>query len=154
MTGAALLIMVFGLHFLGILRMPFLDREARLEAGDRGGSALGAYLLGLAFAFGWTPCLGPILGAILGLAASEARRDARHGAAGDLCSRARHPVPARRRLLPAAGTADGGMRRHMGAIERVSGLLLWTVGLLMLTGQFSDFSYWLLETFPGLALLG
>ena len=48
-----------------------LDREARLDAGDRGGSALGAYVLGLAFAFGWTPCIGPQLGAILSLAAQE-----------------------------------------------------------------------------------
>ncbi len=65
-------IIVFGLHFLGIFRLGFLDREARMDAGDRGGSALGAYILGLAFAFGWTPCIGPQLGAILTLAASEA----------------------------------------------------------------------------------
>jgi cytochrome c-type biogenesis protein len=69
---AGVVIMVFGAHFLGVLRIPFLAREARMDAGDQGGSALGAYLLGLAFAFGWTPCLGPILGTILGLAATEA----------------------------------------------------------------------------------
>jgi cytochrome c-type biogenesis protein len=57
---AGVVIMLFGAHFLGVLRIPFLSREARIEAGDRGGSALGAYVLGLAFAFGWTPCLGPI----------------------------------------------------------------------------------------------
>ena len=64
--------MVFGAHFLGIFRIGFMDREMRVDAGDRGGSAFGAYLLGLAFAFGWTPCIGPILGAILSLAANEA----------------------------------------------------------------------------------
>ncbi|HAR53329.1 MAG TPA: cytochrome C biogenesis protein, partial [Roseovarius nubinhibens] len=56
---AGITVMVFGLHFLQILRLPFLNREARVDAGDRGGSAFGAYILGLAFAFGWTPCIGP-----------------------------------------------------------------------------------------------
>ena len=69
---AGIIVMVFGLHFLGVYRFAFMDREARLDAGDRGGSAVGAYVLGLAFAFGWTPCIGPQLGAILSLAASEA----------------------------------------------------------------------------------
>jgi cytochrome c-type biogenesis protein len=69
---SGLVVIIFGLHFLGIFRIGILDREARLDAGDRGGSAFGAYLLGLAFAFGWTPCIGPQLGAILSLAASEA----------------------------------------------------------------------------------
>ena len=71
-TIAGLLIMCFGLHFLGIVRIPLLNREVRFDVGDKGGSFFGAYLLGLAFAFGWTPCIGPQLGAILSLAASEA----------------------------------------------------------------------------------
>ena len=64
-------IILFGLHFIGLIKVPFLSREARIDAGNRGGSAFGAYILGLAFAFGWTPCIGPILGAILSLAAQE-----------------------------------------------------------------------------------
>ncbi len=71
-TVAGLVIMIFGAHFLGIFRISFMDREMRMDAGDRGGSAFGAYVLGLAFAFGWTPCIGPILGAILSIAANEA----------------------------------------------------------------------------------
>ena len=63
--------MVLGGHFVGIYRIAIFDRELRVDAGDRGGSAFGAYILGLAFAFGWTPCIGPQLGAILSLAASE-----------------------------------------------------------------------------------
>ena len=152
--GAGLTIMVFGLHFLGILRLGFLDREARLDAGDRGGSALGAYVLGLAFAFGWTPCLGPILGAILGLAASEADL-----ARGTVLLAAYAlglglPFLLVAAFFPSMGGVMAAMKRHMGVIERVSGLLLWTVGLMMLTGQFSAFSWWLLETFPALATLG
>ena len=68
---AGLTIMVLGGHFVGIYRIAIFDRELRVDAGDRGGSAFGAYILGLAFAFGWTPCIGPQLGAILSLAASE-----------------------------------------------------------------------------------
>ncbi len=153
-TVAGLVIMVFGAHFIGIFRIPFLDREARVAAGDHGGSAFGAYVLGLAFAFGWTPCLGPILGTILGLAASEA--DLARGTALLAAYALGLGVPF---LLVAAFFPQlrgfmGWMKRHMDRIERISGLLLWTVGLMMLTGQFSDFSFWLLETFPGLATLG
>ena len=70
--ASGVFVIILGLHFLGIFRIPLLDREARIEAGDHGGSAFGAYLLGLAFAFGWTPCIGPQLGAILSLAAGRA----------------------------------------------------------------------------------
>ncbi|RYG91871.1 cytochrome c biogenesis protein CcdA [Loktanella sp. IMCC34160] len=152
--GAAILIMVFGAHFIGVFRIPFLMREARVDAGDRGGSALGAYLLGLAFAFGWTPCLGPILGAILGLATSEG--DVARGTTllAAYAFGLGIPFLLVAAFFPRLKGAMAWMKRHMDRIERVSGLLLWTVGLMMLTGQFSTFSYWLLETFPGLAALG
>ncbi len=71
-VGAGVVVVIFGLHFLGLFRLKFLDREMRMDAGDQGGSAFGAYFLGLAFAFGWTPCLGPILRAILSLAGVQA----------------------------------------------------------------------------------
>ncbi len=151
---AGVIVMIFGAHFVGVFRIPFLDREARMDAGDRGGSALGAYVLGLAFAFGWTPCLGPILGAILGLAASEA--DVWRGTTLLAVYALGLGIPF---LLVAAffprlkGTM-AWMKRHMDRIERTSGLLLWTVGLMMLTGQFTAFSWWLLERFPALATLG
>lgn len=151
---AGVVIMVFGAHFLGVLRIPFLAREARFEAGDRGGSAMGAYVLGLAFAFGWTPCLGPILGTILGLAATEA--DLARGTALLAVYALGLGIPFLlvAAFLPSLGGVMGFMKRHMEGIERVSGLLLWTVGLLMLTGQFTAFSWWLLETFPALAAIG
>ncbi len=151
---AGAVIMLFGLHFLHIFRIGFLDREARMEAGDRGGSALGAYVLGLAFAFGWTPCLGPILGAILGLAASEA--DMARGTAllAFYALGLGIPFLLVAAFFPRLTGAMAWMKARMGVIERSSGLLLWTVGLLMVTGQFTAFSWWLLETFPALAVLG
>ncbi len=151
---AGLIIMVFGAHFLGVFRISFMDREMRMDAGDRGGSAFGAYVLGLAFAFGWTPCIGPILGSILSIAASEA--DIVRGTTLLAAYAAGLGIPF---LLVAAyfPSLTGlmlWMRRHMERIERVMGLLLWTVGLLMLTGKFTDFSWWLNEQFPVLQAFG
>jgi len=153
-TAAGILVMVFGAHFIGVFRIGILDREARIDAGSHGGSVLGAYVLGLAFAFGWTPCIGPQLGAILSLAASGASLG--RGALLLSVYAAGLGIPF---LLVAAFLGELGgvmawIKRHMERIERAMGLLLWTIGLLMLTGGFSQFSYWLLETFPGLARLG
>jgi len=153
-TASGIVIMLFGLHFLGLMRLRFLDREARLAGGDRGGSAFGAYVLGLAFAFGWTPCLGPILGAILGLAASEG--DIARGTALLAAYAVGVGIPFLlvAAFFPRMQGLMAAMKRNMDKIERLSGLLLWTVGLMMLTGQFTDFSFWLLDTFPALATLG
>lgn len=153
-TVAGLMIMVFGAHFLGIFRISFMDREMRMDAGDRGGSAFGAYLLGLAFAFGWTPCIGPILGAILSLAANEA--DVVRGTSLLAAYALGMGVPFLlvAAFFPSMKGLMAWMRRHMERIERVMGLLLWTVGLLMLTGKFTDFSWWLNETFPFLQTFG
>jgi len=71
-AAAGYLISLFGLHFLGVIRIPLLYKEARIDAGNQSNSPLGAYVFGLAFAFGWTPCIGPILGAILSMAAQDA----------------------------------------------------------------------------------
>ncbi len=151
---AGALIMVLGAHFVGVFRLGFLDRELRVDAGDKGGSAFGAYLLGLAFAFGWTPCLGPILGAILSLAASEA--DVSRGTVLLAVYALGLGIPFLlvAAFFPRLKGVMGWMKRHMDRIEKVSGLLLWTVGLMMMTGQFAAFSYWLLERFPALALIG
>lgn len=151
---AGIVIMILGAHFIGVFRLGFLDREMRLDAGDKGGSAFGAYVLGLAFAFGWTPCLGPILGAILGLAASEG--DVTRGTTLLAVYALGLGIPFLlvAAFFPRLKGVMGWMKRHMDRIERTSGLLLWTVGLMMLTGQFAAFSYWLLEQFPALALIG
>ncbi len=153
-TFAGVLVMVFGAHFVGVYRIPFLDREARLDAGDRGGSAFGAYILGLAFAFGWTPCIGPQLGAILSMAASEGSISRGTLLLAIYAAGLGIPFLLTAAFLPRLGGLMGWMKRHMEQIERVMGLLLWTIGLMMLTGGFSSFSFWLLEKFPALANLG
>lgn len=153
-TIAGVLVMIFGAHFVGVYRIKFLDREARIDAGDRGGSSFGAYILGLAFAFGWTPCIGPQLGAILSLAASEGSVARGTMLLAIYAIGLGVPFLLVAAFLPRLQGLMGWMKRHMEQIERVMGLLLWTIGLLMLTGGFSAFSFWLLETFPALAVLG
>jgi cytochrome c-type biogenesis protein len=153
-TAAGLVIMIFGAHFIGIYRIGFLDREVRMDAGDRGGSAFGAYVLGLAFAFGWTPCIGPILGSILSIAASEA-----DVARGTMLLAAYAlglglPFLLVAAFFPRLTGLMSWMKHHMERIEKVMGLLLWTVGLLMLTGKFTDFAWWLNEQFPALQAFG
>jgi cytochrome c-type biogenesis protein len=148
------LVILFGLHFLGVFRIPVLDREARLDAGDRGGSAIGAYLLGLAFAFGWTPCIGPQLGAILSMAASEG--DVARGTTllGVYALGLGIPFLLAALFLDRMTGLMARMKRHMRTIERAMGALLLVVGVALVTGAFSAFSWWLLETFPALAALG
>ena len=153
-TLAGLLVMIFGAHFIGIYRIGFLDREARIDVGDRGGSSFGAYILGLAFAFGWTPCIGPQLGAILSMAASKASVTRGTLLLAVYAIGLGVPFLLVAAFLPRLTGLMSWMKRHMEQIERVMGLLLWTIGLLMLTGGFASFSYWLLETFPALAVLG
>ncbi len=153
-TFAGVVVMIFGAHFVGVFRIGFLDREARLDVGDRGGSALGAYLLGLAFAFGWTPCIGPQLGAILSLAASEGSVVRGTLLLALYAAGLGVPFLLVAAFLPRLEGLMSWMKKHMESIEKIMGLLLWTIGLLMLTGGFSAISFWLLETFPGLAALG
>ena len=153
-TASGIIVMIFGAHFIGVYRIGFLDRDLRMDAGDRGGSAFGAYVLGLAFAFGWTPCIGPQLGAILSLAAGEASMARGTTLLAVYALGLGIPFLLVAAFFPRLTGVMGWMKRHMERIERLMGLMLWTIGLLMLTGGFSSFSYWLLEMFPGLAMLG
>ena len=150
---SGLVVIVFGLHFLGLFRIPFLDREARMEAGE-GGSAFGAYVLGLAFAFGWTPCIGPQLGAILSLAASEASVARGTVLLGVYAAGLGIPFLLAAIFITRSMALMNRIKKHMGLIEKIMGLLLLAVGLALVTGFFTAFSFWLLETFPSLGALG
>ncbi len=151
---AGLLIIVMGLNFLGVLRIPLLSREARFQAGAQPASALAAYVMGLAFAFGWTPCIGPVLGPILTLAGG--RETIGEGASLLAAYSAGLGIP----FLVAAMFSGAFMRFltrfrvHLGRVEKLMGLLLVAAGLLFLTGGIQAASFWLLETFPALGTLG
>lgn len=145
-------VILLGLHFLHVFRIPLLDREARLDTGDKGGSALGAYLLGLAFAFGWTPCIGPQLSMILTLAATDPARGT--GLLGVYALGLGIPFLLSAIFIERSIGLMNRIKRHMGLIERISGVLLIAVGVLLLTGWLGVISYWLLETFPALGRIG
>ena len=151
---AGAVVIVFGLHFLGVFRIPFLMREARLDAGDRGGSGFGAYVLGLAFAFGWTPCIGPILGAILSMAASEG--DVTRGTVllGSYALGLGVPFLLAAIFVQRSMTMMQKIKPYMGLIEKIMGGLLLAVGIALITGALTAFSWWLLETFPALGRIG
>jgi cytochrome c-type biogenesis protein len=151
---AGLVIIGFGLHFLGVVRIPLLYREARFEARTEGGTAFGAYVLGLAFAFGWTPCIGPVLGTILALAAQDGSVGRGMALMGFYAAGLGVPFLLAGVFLRRAMGLTARLKRHMPAIERAMGVLLLAVGVTLLTGWFTRFSYWLLEAFPGLALIG
>lgn len=151
---AGVLIIVMGLNFLGVIRIPLLSREARFQPGGKPASMAAAYVMGLAFAFGWTPCIGPVLGPILTLAGG--RETVGEGALLLAAYSLGLGIPF---LLAALFSGAfmrflGRFRTHLGRVEKVMGGLLVIAGLLFLTGGIQAASYWLLETFPTLGTLG
>ncbi len=153
---SGIIVSVFGLHFLGLFRIPFLYREARVDVGDRGGSSLGAFVLGLAFAFGWTPCMGPMLGAILSLALQEGTAARSTALLATYALGLGVPFLLTAIFIDRAQGVMQRLKRHMKTIERAMGVLLLLVGIALLTGAFTDFSFWILEMSSkyGIPLLG
>ncbi|WP_054308737.1 cytochrome c biogenesis CcdA family protein [Mesorhizobium sp. 1M-11] len=151
---AGALIILMGLNFLGILRIPLLSREARFQSQGKPASALAAYVMGLAFAFGWTPCIGPVLGPILTLAGG--RETVSEGALLLAAYSLGLGIP----FLIAALFSGAFMRFlskfrvHLGRVEKVIGALLVVAGVFFLTGGVQVMAYWLLENFPALGRLG
>ena len=111
-------------------------------------------MLGLAFAAGWTPCIGPVLGSILTLAADQASLTRGTVLLGAYAVGLGVPFLLVAAFFPRMKGPMAFLRRNMERIERIMGLLLWTVGLMMLTGSFSDFSFWLNEHVPVLQRIG
>lgn len=151
---AGAIIVLFGLHVMGVLRIPLLYREARVQVAARPASLAGAYLVGLAFAFGWSPCVGPVLAAILTVAA--AKEQVWEGAALLTVYALGIGVP----FLAAALFAGPflrllkRMRRHMRAVELAMGGLLVATGLLIMSGSFQEIGLWLYERFPAMGRIG
>jgi cytochrome c-type biogenesis protein len=151
---AGVVVIVLGLHFLGLFRIGFLQRDVRIDPGDRGGSAFGAYVLGLAFAFGWTPCIGPILGMIITLAATEESVARGTSLLAVYALGLGLPFLLAAVFIGRSMALMARMRPWMGVIEKAMGALLILVGVALITGAMADFSFWLLEAFPVLERLG
>jgi cytochrome c-type biogenesis protein len=151
---AGVFIIVMGLHFLGVFRIGLFNREARYHATSKPAGLLGAYGVGLAFAFGWTPCIGPVLAAILTTAAQ------RDSVADGMFFLMIYSLGLGIPFLLAAFSVERFLRfshrfkRHLGTIEKVMGGLLVVAGALFLSGGMQRLSFWLLETFPALGNIG
>lgn len=152
--AAGIVIIVMGLHFLKVFQIGLLYREARVQVTDKPAGLAGAYIIGLAFAFGWTPCVGPVLAAILFLASSEG--SAAHGSQllGAYSLGIGLPFVASAVFASRFLGWTARFRRHMRKVEIALGLLLVLTGLLFITGQMATISYWLLETFPIFQTIG
>lgn len=144
----------FGLLTLGLVRPGWLQRDFRFNASFPGGRPVAAYALGMAFAFGWTPCIGPILGAILTVSAASATITTGVALLGVYSLGLGVP------FLLAAAFTDGLLAKiksigRLGrALQLVAGGVMVVMGIAMITGQLSVFSFWLLDTFPALARIG
>ena len=151
--AAGIVIILLGLHFLGLLRISLLYREARLQTRSRPLGPIGAYVAGLAFAFGWTPCVGPVLSTILVVAGSTGSV-----AKGGLLLFV-YALGIGLPFLAAAlfmGRFMGFMqkfRKHLGVVEKVIGGFLIITGVLIMTGAMNEIGYWIQRTFPFLVNL-
>jgi cytochrome c-type biogenesis protein len=150
---AGVMIIIMGLHFLGIARVGFLMREKRTEI-PKPSSLYGAYVMGLAFAFGWTPCIGPILAAILAVAASEATVTKGAGLLAVYSLGLGIPFLLAAFAVKPFAAFLARFRAHVAKVEKVMGALLIVTGIAFLTGSINQVSYWLLETFPVLGQIG
>lgn len=153
-VAAGLVIIVFGLHYMGVIRIAFLNFEKRMHVERKPAGLVGAFVLGLAFAFGWTPCVGPILATILMLAAGG------DGVAHGTWLLAAYAAGLGLPFLLAAAAARPFMaflsrfRRHMRGVELTIGGLLILTGVLILSGRMNVVGNWLMQSVPALQSLG
>jgi len=147
-------VIVFGLFMMGVLRLGAFNREVRFASRIAGGHPAGAYVLGMAFAFGWTPCIGPILGGILTLSATS-------GSVGTgVALLAVYSIGLGVPFMIAAAFT-GAFLRRMKYIRKISrpfqigaGGVMVAMGIAMITGYLTTLAFWLIELFPGLASIG
>ena len=153
LVGGAI-VTLLGLFMMGLAEIPWLQREFRMHLDLGGGRPLAAYVIGIAFAFGWTPCIGPVLGAILTTSAVAAT------VLQGVVLLSFYSLGLGLPFLAAAVFTDSlmlriGIFRRLGrSLQLAAGAVVTAMGVAMVTGELTSFSYWLLDTFPILARLG
>jgi cytochrome c-type biogenesis protein len=152
-TVAGIAIIIMGLHFLGLTQIAFLMREKRVEVAKPVG-LWGAYVMGLAFAFGWTPCIGPILAAILAVAAAEQTVTQGAGLLAVYSLGLGIPFVIAAFAIEPFSAFLSRFRKHLRRVEQAMGALLVLTGIAFLTGSINSMSFWLLELFPVLGRIG
>jgi cytochrome c-type biogenesis protein len=152
-TIAGIAIIAMGLHFLGLTPIAFLNRQKRMDVSPPVG-LWGAYGMGLAFAFGWTPCIGPILAAILAVAASEQTVTKGAGLLAIYSLGLGVPFIVAAFAIEPFAAFLARFKRYMHRVEQAMGALLVLTGIAFLTGALTSVSFWLLDRFPGFSTLG
>ena len=151
---AAGILLVFGLHFLGIMRVPLLYREAKIESTAAPTTIIGAYLMGLAFGFGWTPCVGPALAAILMVASGMG--DIWKGGLLLLVYGLAMTAPfviAALFARPFLGWVQRN-RKYLVHVERIMGAMLIVFAILIATNSVNYIAQWMIEVMPSFGNLG
>ena len=151
--AAGLGVILMGLHFLGVFRFAVMLREARLEI-EKPAGYWSAYPMGMAFALGWTPCIGPILATILAVAGSRDTVGAGAGLLAVYSLGLGLPFIAAAAAIGPFLRATGAVKKQFGKIEKTVGVLLVLTGVAFLTGGFQSVSLWLIETFPQFGQVG
>lgn len=151
---AGAIVVLFGLVMLGLWRwVPWLARDVRMHPRLTGGSPAAAFVLGLAFGFGWTPCIGPVLGAILTISAASTSASG----VGLLSAYALGlgvPFLIAAFFVDRAARVTARLRRFGAALQTVGGLVMVVIGLAMMTGRMTVFAFWLQQTFPVFQRIG
>ncbi|MGH9253919.1 MAG: cytochrome c biogenesis CcdA family protein [Vicinamibacterales bacterium] len=145
---AGAIIIVFGLHTMGVLRIEWLYQEKRVQTTRRPAGMLGATLVGIAFAFGWTPCIGPILAGILAIAAAQDTVGDGVRLLSAYSLGLGVPFLATAMAMDRFFAAFAKIRRHYHKIELVSGALLIAIGVLIFTNKFTIIAQWLTPYLP------
>lgn len=151
---AGAIIVLFGLHMTGIFKIGMLYREARFNNIAAPSGWFGTYIIGLAFGFGWTPCIGPILGTILAIAASDSSLGYGVGLLSVYALGLGIPFILAALAINPFLRFMAKFRRHLHKVEVGTGLILIITGALIFFNEFQILAYWFLELFPALANLG
>ena len=148
------LLVALGLHFLGAFRIGLLYRDARVHPAGRPAGLIGAYAVGLAFAFGWSPCVGPVLAGVLMVAGAEARAGEGAALLGAYALGMGLPFLLAAAAAPSALGLVRRLSRHLGLIEKLAGVLLIATGIAFVAGIVPDIAAWMLRVFPAFQRMG
>lgn len=148
------IVIVFGLFTMGVLKLPWLQHDLRFHGNIKGARPLGAYLIGLAFAFGWSPCIGPILGVILTVSAAAATVSSGIALLSAYSLGLGVPFLATALFTSVILSRLKSMRRYGRWLQIGAGAGMTLMGIAMITGWLSTFAFWLLKTFPVFSAIG
>ena len=149
-----IIIIIFGIHFTQIIQIPFLNNDTRFQLQNYRPGLIGSYIIGLSFAFGWTPCIGPILGSIITLSATESTISKGIILLTFYSLGLAIPFILSGYFITIFINTKKSLSKYFGLITKTGGLILLTTGVLILTNQIQVISYYILATFPFLTKLG